>query len=102
MGIAVVAKGIMLAPRGLIADRIGVGYKQAATDGLPDAVGAFDPASLSAAERRQHSGWLLREAENATILALAAQGVAIKEIMRRTDKSRGLVRQVLRGGRPAL
>ena len=36
-------------------------------------------ASLSAAERRQHSGWLLREAENASILALAAQGVAIKE-----------------------
>jgi transposase len=61
--------------------------------------GAVDPASLSAAERRQHSGWLLREAENAAILALAAQGVAIKEIMRRTDKSRGLVRQVVRGAR---
>ena len=26
-------------------------------------VGVVDPASLSAAERRQHSGWLLREAE---------------------------------------
>jgi transposase len=62
-------------------------------------VGAVDPASLSAAERRQHSGWLLREAENAQILTLAAQGVAIKEIMRRTDKSRGLVRQVVRGAR---
>jgi transposase len=42
---------------------------------------------------------MLREAENATILALAAQGVAIKEIMRQTDKSRGLVRQVVRGAR---
>jgi transposase len=62
-------------------------------------VGNVDPASLSAAERRQHSGWLLREAENAQILALAARGVAIKEIMRRTDKSRGLVRQVVRGAR---
>src|SRR4051812_21403688 len=62
-------------------------------------VGAVDPAALTAAERRQHSGWLLREAENASILALAAQGVAIKEIMRRTDKSRGLVRQVVRGAR---
>jgi transposase len=30
---------------------------------------------------------------------MAAQGVAIKEIVRRTDKSRGLVRQVLRGAR---
>jgi transposase len=62
-------------------------------------VGVVDPASLSAAERRQHSGWVLRQAENAAILALADQGVAIKEIMRRTDKSRGLVRQVVRGAR---
>jgi hypothetical protein len=49
---------------------------------------------LSAAERRQHSGWLLREAENASILALAAQGAAIKEIKRRMHKSRGLVRMI--------
>jgi transposase len=116
----------------VIARDRGAGYKQAAAEGLPDAVqvadrwhlmenasaaflnavrrsmhairkavgvGTVDPASLSAAERRQHSGWLLREAENASILALAAQGVAIKEIMRRVDKSRGLVRQVLRGAR---
>jgi transposase len=61
--------------------------------------GAVDPEALSAAERRQHAGWLRREAENAEILALSAQGVAIKEIMRRTDKSRGLVRQVVRGAR---
>ena len=61
--------------------------------------GIVDPAALSAAERRQHTGWLRREAENAEILALSAQGVAIKEIMRRTDKSRGLVRQVVRGAR---
>ena len=61
--------------------------------------GTIDPEALSAAERRQHTGWLRREAENADILALSAGGVAIKEIMRRTDKSRGLVRQVVRGGR---
>jgi transposase len=116
----------------VIARDRGAGYKQAAAEGLPEAVqvadrwhlmenasaaflnavrrsmhairkavgvGTVDPASLSAAERRQHSGWLLREAENASILVLAAQGVAIKEIMRRVDKSRGLVRQVLRGAR---
>jgi transposase len=110
----------------------GAGYRQAATDGRPEAiqvadrwhlmenasaaflsavrrsmaaigkavgVGTVDPASLSAAERRQHAGWLRREAENANILVLSAQGVAIKEIMRRTDKSRGLVRQVVRGAR---
>lgn len=116
----------------IIARDRGAGYKQAATEGRPDAVqvadrwhlmenastafltavqrsmvtirktvgaGIVDPAALSAAERHQHAGWLRREAENADILALSAQGVAIKEIMRRTDKSRGLVRQVVRGGR---
>jgi transposase len=106
----------------VIARDRGDGYRQAATEGCPDAVqvadrwhlmenasAAFltavqrsmvairkavgtdvvDPEALSAAERRQHSGWLRREAENAAILALAGQGVPIKEIMRRTDKSRG-------------
>ena len=58
-----------------------------------------DPAALSCAERRQHSNWLRREEENTAILALAKQGVAIKEIVRRIGKSRGLVRQVVRGGR---
>lgn len=61
--------------------------------------GVVDPEALSAAERRQHAGWLRRETENASILALAGQGIAIKEIMRRTDKSRGLVRKVVRGAR---
>jgi transposase len=110
----------------------GAGYKQAATEGRPDAVqvadrwhlmenasaafltavqrsmvvirkavgaGTVDPEALTAAECRQHTGWLRREAENAEILVLSKRGVAIKEIMRRTDKSRGLVRQVVRGGR---
>jgi transposase len=116
----------------IIARDRGAGYKQAATEGRPDAVqvadrwhlmenasaafltavqrsmitirkgvgaGIVDPAALSAAERHQHAGWLRRESENADILALSAQGVAIKEIMRRTEKSRGLVRQVVRGAR---
>jgi len=116
----------------IIARDRGAGYKQAATEGRPDAVqvadrwhlmenasaafltavqrsmvtirkaigaGVVDPAALSAAERHQHDGWLRREVENADILALSAQGVAIKEIMRRTEKSRGLVRQVVRGER---
>jgi transposase len=61
--------------------------------------GVVDPAALSAAERRQHAGWLRREAENAGILALAGQGMPIKEIMRQTDKSRGLVRKVVHGAR---
>jgi transposase len=39
-----------------------------------------DPAALSCAELRQHSGWLRREEENAGILALAKQRVGLKEI----------------------
>lgn len=53
---------------------------------------------MSSAERRQHSSRLRREEENAAILVLVKQGVAIKEIVRLTGKSRGLVRQVVRGG----
>jgi transposase len=59
----------------------------------------IDPTLLTCAERRQHAGWLRREEENARILMLAKQGVAIKEIVRRTGRSRKVVRQVVRGGR---
>ena len=49
-------------------------------------IDVVDPMVLSCAERRQHSGWLRREEENAAILALAKQGVAIKEIVRRNQQ----------------
>ena len=59
-----------------------------------------DPAALSCAELRQHSGWLRREEENDCHSRVGEkQGVALKEIVRLTGKSRGLVRQVVRGGR---
>jgi hypothetical protein len=45
----------------------------------------------------QHEGYLRREETNAVILALAGQGIAMKEIVRRTGHSRKLVRQVIRG-----
>jgi hypothetical protein len=61
--------------------------------------GVDHPTLLSCAERRQHAGWLRRQEENTAILTLAGQGIAIKEIVRRTGKSRGVVRQVVRGGR---
>jgi transposase len=54
---------------------------------------------LTAAERIQYEGYLRREEANAAILGLAKDGVSIKEIVRRTGYSRGLVRNVLRGRR---
>src|SRR6478736_6820157 len=50
-------------------------------------------------ERIQHEGYLRREDTNAAILKQAETGVSIKEIVRLTGHSRGLVRRVLRGQR---
>jgi len=65
------------------------------------AIGAatIDPNLLTAAERIQYEGYLRREEENAAILGLAKDGTTIKEIVRRTGYSRGLVRRILRGQR---
>ena len=57
------------------------------------------PDLLTAAERIQYEGYLRREEVNGVILGLANEGVAIKEIVRRTGHSRGVVRKVLRGQR---
>jgi transposase len=65
------------------------------------AIGAatINPDLLTAAERLQYDGYLHREEENAAILRLAKEGIPIKDIVRRTGYSRGLVRKVLRGQR---
>ncbi len=60
---------------------------------------AIDPNLLTAAERLQYEGYLRREETNAAILAMAKDGVAIKEMVRRTGYSRRLIRNVLRGQR---
>lgn len=59
----------------------------------------INPELLTAAERIQYEGYLRSEDTNATILDLAKSGAAIKEIVRQTGYSRGLVRRVLRGQR---
>ncbi|MGY4412401.1 transposase [Bradyrhizobium sp. LB7.1] len=59
----------------------------------------INPALLTAAERVQYEGYLRREDTNAAILRQAETGVSIKEIVRLTGHSRGLVRKVLRGQR---
>lgn len=62
------------------------------------AIGAnkIDPDLLTCAE---NEGSLRREETNAAILKLAAEGIPIKEIVRRTGHRRKLVRQVVRGER---
>jgi transposase len=59
----------------------------------------IDPQLLTSAERLQYEGYLRREEINGAILELARNGTTIKEIVRRTGHSRGLVRKVLRGQR---
>jgi transposase len=61
-----------------------------------------NPELLTAAERIQHEGYLRREEVDTAIRALAADGIPIKEIVRRTGHSRGLVRKILRGLRADL
>jgi len=65
------------------------------------AIGAtvINPKLLTFAERLQYEGYLRREETNTVILALAKDGVPIKQIVKRTGHSRKLVRQVIRGER---
>jgi transposase len=59
----------------------------------------IDPNLLTVAERIQYEGHLRREEANAAIMELAKDGATIREIVRRTGHSRGLVRKLLRGQR---
>jgi hypothetical protein len=65
------------------------------------AVGAatINPELLTSAEKLQFVGLRRREETNAVILAMSKQGATIKNIVRRGDYSRGLVRKILRGQR---
>ncbi len=57
-----------------------------------------DVALLTSAERLQYDGYCRRREAAEVIRALARAGTSIKEIARRTDRSRNHVRDVLRGG----
>jgi transposase len=68
------------------------------------AIGAatINPELLTSAERIQYDGFLRREETNAVIVGMSKNDIPIKEIVRRTGHSRGLVRKVLRGQRSDL
>jgi len=65
------------------------------------AIGAtvINPELLTSAEKLQYDSYLRREDMNTTVNKLAADGIPIKEIVRRTRHSRGTVRQIIRGHR---
>lgn len=56
-----------------------------------------NPDLLNCAERLQYEGLIRRQENNQVIKELASAGTSIKEITRRTGRSRKLVRSVLRG-----
>jgi transposase len=61
--------------------------------------GDVDPATLSAAERRQWAGWQRREEANRTVQDLHRQGESLRAIVKTTGLSRQTVRRILRGTR---
>ena len=61
--------------------------------------GDIDPATLSAAERRQWAGWQHREETNRTVQNLDRRGESLRTIISTTGLSRQTVRRILRGTR---
>lgn len=57
------------------------------------------PEVMTAVERKQYEGWRRRSAESAMITDLVKAQVPIKDIVRRTGRSRQCVRKIARGDR---
>jgi hypothetical protein len=57
----------------------------------------INPGLLTVAERLRYGSYGRREEINAAVLALAKDGVPIKEIVRRLDHSRQVVHRVIQG-----
>jgi transposase len=67
--------------------------------GIRTAIGAttINPTLLTSAERLRYQGYLQRQEAYGTIAALVSNKVPLKEIARRTGRSRNFVRQISRG-----
>ncbi len=93
-----------VADRWHLLENAGRAFVDAVRKSLGDIRGALtkneiSPALLTAAERVQYEGFRRRHETNAAVQALAAEGVAIKAIVRRTGCSRQVVRRIVRGER---
>jgi transposase len=67
--------------------------------GIRAAIGAttINPVLLTSAERLRYQGYLRRQEAYGTIADLVSNKVPLKEIVRRTGRSRNFVRQISRG-----
>jgi transposase len=96
------AQAVQVADRWHLMENASAAFLEAVRRSMPFirqalASSAIDPALLTCAGRIQHDGFFRRQESNKIIKDLSETGVSIREITRRTGRSRKLVRSVLRG-----